>query len=162
MLEKFLKDRGSDFSKYKNTVPSFVPLQKQDWIRFLVVCLATLVLDLSWLGGLMRNFYSTHSASVARLSEAGGFDAILWAAALVYFAIPLGVSFFAIIPGNPARSLFRGMILGLVIYVTYDLTNIALLKSWPLELAIVDVIWGPILCGLAAVAGSAVKENDVE
>jgi uncharacterized membrane protein len=42
------------------------------------------------------------------------------------------------------------MFFGLVTYATYDLTNLATLKDWPLIITIIDLIWGTVLCGLVS------------
>ena len=34
---------------------------------------------------------------------------------------------------------------GLITYATYDLTNLATLKDWPVLLSIVDMLWGTFL-----------------
>mgnify|MGYP000598136462 CR=1 FL=1 len=76
----------------------------------------------------------------------------MWAAAGVYVFIPLGIQFFALSKNVKTRldATFKASIYGLTLYTVYEFTNIALLKSWPLEMAIVDIIWGPILCGVTA------------
>jgi len=50
-------------------------------------------------------------------------------------------------------ALVLGLLLGLVAYGTYDMTNLATLRRWPLALALVDLSWGSLLTGLAALAG---------
>ncbi len=52
--------------------------------------------------------------------------------------------------GEWTDALWRGALLGLVAYGTYDLTNQATLKGWSVELTIVDMIWGTVLTGAAA------------
>ena len=81
----------------------------------------------------------------------GSFDVVYWAAAGVYFFIPLGVVIFGCIQAKDrVQALFKGYIFGLVLYGTYDLTNMALLKNWPIEMSVIDIIWGPFLCGLTS------------
>jgi uncharacterized membrane protein len=41
----------------------------------------------------------------------------------------------------------------LIAYSTYDLTNYAILKAWPLGLSVVDVAWGTFMTALAATGG---------
>ena len=116
-----------------------------------------------WLGNLFNQFYVTQAKSVARIVELNGnlgFDTLYWAAGLVYFFIPLGISYFAC-EGAKSRSMafFRGALLGLVMYTIYEFTNLALIKNWPLEMALIDILWGPILCGLSAMIGFKKVEN---
>ena len=72
----------------------------------------------------------------------------------VYFFIPLGISYFAC-SGSKTRSMafFKGALFGLVMYTIYEFTNLALIKNWPLEMALLDILWGPALCGLSAMVG---------
>jgi uncharacterized membrane protein len=57
--------------------------------------------------------------------------------------------------GSFARALCTGAFFGLVTYATYDLTNLATLKGWPLGVTIVDIAWGMTLCTVVAAAGYA-------
>jgi uncharacterized membrane protein len=41
--------------------------------------------------------------------------------------------------------LIYGAFFGLVTYATYDLTNLATLKDFPLLVTIVDLVWGMVL-----------------
>jgi uncharacterized membrane protein len=43
-----------------------------------------------------------------------------------------------------------GALFGFFTCVTYDLTNLALLKNWPLNNVIVDILWGVVLCTTVA------------
>ena len=38
-----------------------------------------------------------------------------------------------------------GALFGLITYATYDLTNLATIKDWPLLVTVVDLIWGTVL-----------------
>jgi uncharacterized membrane protein len=40
-----------------------------------------------------------------------------------------------------------GALLGLVAYGTYDFTNQATLKNWPVIVTVVDLIWGAVITG---------------
>jgi uncharacterized membrane protein len=46
-----------------------------------------------------------------------------------------------------------GAIFGMITYATYDLTNLATLKEWPLSVTIIDIIWGTSLSTATAIAG---------
>jgi uncharacterized membrane protein len=45
---------------------------------------------------------------------------------------------------------FKGAIFGFVAYATYDLTNLATLKDWPLAITIIDLVWGTLLTASTA------------
>jgi len=73
-----------------------------------------------------------------------------WPAALIFYLLFIaGLVVFVIQPGLAAKSLFKTVLLaalfGLVTYATYDLTNLATIKNWPLIVTIVDLIWGMLL-----------------
>ncbi|MGH9200042.1 MAG: DUF2177 family protein [Vicinamibacterales bacterium] len=119
--------------------------------QFAVALTAVVVLDAVWLGLLMRNFYRTQFAPIARMS--GGVLAPVWpAAAAVYVLLALGVVAFAVPIGHDvATAALRGGLLGLVIYGVYDLTNHATLKNWSGAVTVVDITWGAVLCALVTV-----------
>jgi len=52
-----------------------------------------------------------------------------------------------------------GALLGLFAYGTYDLTNLATLKGWPVFLSILDMAWGTAATSVSAVAGKSVIDR---
>lgn len=52
-----------------------------------------------------------------------------------------------------------GMIFGLVTYGTYDLTNQATIKDWPIIITIVDLAWGSLLAGISSLIGALVMRK---
>lgn len=58
----------------------------------------------------------------------------------------VGVVFFVIAPavekGNIGYALYAGALFGIVAYATYDLTNLATMKGFPLKITIIDLVWG--------------------
>ncbi|MFT5020496.1 MAG: putative membrane protein, partial [Polaribacter sp.] len=64
---------------------------------------------------------------------------------------------FAILPAVETDSVksavIYGALFGFFCYATYDLTNLATLKGFPLKVVVVDMIWGTILTGLVSTAG---------
>ena len=76
------------------------------------------------------------------------------AAVLFYVLYVAGVLFFAALPARGWMVAFgMGAALGFFAYMTYDLTNMATLKVWPVWLAALDISWGTLVTGLAAAAG---------
>jgi uncharacterized membrane protein len=115
------------------------------------------VLDYLWLGLLASGLYKRQLGSFLRLSG-GGLDPVVWAALVVYLAIPLGVVLFAlprVSAANPVGSaLFWGAIYGLILYAVYDMTNYSLVRDWPLSLSLIDIGWGGVLNALATLAAA--------
>ena len=70
---------------------------------------------------------------------------------------PVGLLYFAVLPQSQdaglAQSLLRGALFGLFAYGTYDLSNLATLKGWPVQVAVVDIAWGMLASCLATLAG---------
>ena len=88
-------------------------------------------------------------------------DPVNWAAAIVFYLLFLaGIVFSVTLPaaraGSLARALATGAFFGLVAYATYDLTNLATLKGWPIGVTVVDICWGMVLTASVAAAGYAV------
>lgn len=75
---------------------------------------------------------------------------INWPVAIIFYLLfIIGLVIFAIAPAIEKKSLasavLMGGLFGFFTYATYDLTNLATLKNWPLTVSIVDIIWGTIL-----------------
>ena len=110
-----------------------------------------------WLGVIAKNFYREKLSFIFTGLEN-------WQAALIfYFIYIFGILYFAVLPGFEHHQwktvLFNGAFLGFLCYATYDLTNMATIKQWPLSIVVVDIIWGTILTGSVAIASyfSAIK-----
>ena len=108
-------------------------------------------IDIAWIGGFAKKFYWGNMGSLLK-------DDINWVAALVFYLLYIaGIFVFAILPAVKAESLqhaiIYGALFGFFCYATYDLTNLATMKGFPLRVAIVDMIWGVILTGSVATAG---------
>jgi len=54
------------------------------------------------------------------------------------------IVFFIIAPNKTAA---EGAFLGGIIYGVYDFTNHAILTNYSMALAVMDMVWGAILCG---------------
>lgn len=78
-------------------------------------------------------------------------------AALFYLIVTTGIVVFAVAPSLSGPSwtsaALRGAFFGLVAYATYDLTNQATLRGWPVTITVADLIWGTVLTAAAATAG---------
>jgi len=117
-----------------------------------VVSLVTfLALDFAWLGLIARGFYRRQ---LGHLLSAD----VRWVPAILFYALFVAaVVVFVIAPaverGSFGRALLLGGFFGIVTYATYDLTNLATLKSFPALVAAVDMTWGCILTGAVAAVG---------
>jgi uncharacterized membrane protein len=103
------------------------------------------VIDLLWLGVIAKDFYQRKLGYLMR-------PQVNWTAAILFYLIFIaGIVLFAVKPaleqGSPMRALVLGALFGFFAYATYDLTNLATVKDWPLAVTIVDLVWGTVLCG---------------
>lgn len=68
-----------------------------------------------------------------------------------------GIVFFAVLPalenGGLGKAALNGAVLGLVAYATYNLTNQATLRDWPLAVTLADIPWGAFVTAVGASAG---------
>ena len=101
------------------------------------------VIDMIWLGLVAKNFYQ---GQIGFLMKAN----VNWVAAIIFYLLFIvGLVIFVISPAVENNSLKQailyGALFGLISYATYDLTNLATLKDWPLLVTIVDLIWGTVL-----------------
>lgn len=129
---------------------------KEIVLTYLLMLVVFLAIDLVWLGVITKKFYQKHL---------GGFfsDKVNWTAAgIFYLLFILGVMIFSVYPAVAQDSLMRalifGVLFGLFTYATYDLTNLATLKDWPVPIVIVDIIWGMVLCGTVSGLGFGVAK----
>lgn len=100
-------------------------------------------IDMTWLGIIAKKFYREQIGHLLK-------PEVNWIAAVTFYLLFLaGLVYFVIEPAMQKQSLtdalLRGAFFGLVTYATYDLTNLAVTKDWPLLVTIVDLIWGTIL-----------------
>jgi uncharacterized membrane protein len=110
-----------------------------------------LALDFAWLTTVGQTVYRP------ALKELFATDVRLVPAVAFYAIYVAGVMVLAVVPGVRANAVLTavalGAALGFVAYATYDLTNMATLKVWPLRVALLDMAWGTFLSALAAGVG---------
>jgi uncharacterized membrane protein len=107
--------------------------------------------DMIWLGLIASSFYKKHLGYLMA-------PEVNWPAAIIFYLLfILGIMVFVVIPGVKENSLpdtlIRAALFGLITYATYDLTNLATIRDWPLIVTIVDLIWGTVLSTLVSTAG---------
>ena len=118
--------------------------------------IALLVVDLVWIGVIAKPLYQ---AGIGHLMAP---QPNLPAALVFYLIFPLGLLLFAVLPGAGGawgKTLVSGALFGFFAYATYDLTNLATLKGWPLGLSLIDMAWGSLVSALASAAGKAALER---
>lgn len=114
-------------------------------------------MDLLWLGVIAKSFYRARLGFILS-------DKVNWAAAVIfYFIYCAGVLWFAVLPslenGEWHTALINGCLLGLLCYATYDLTNMATIAKWPLQITLIDIAWGAFITGTVSVSTHLVAVN---
>ena len=134
-------------------------------LKYLPAYIATIIfmfiIDLIWLSQIAQPLYQDGighlMASRPRLEFA----------AIFYLIFVLGLMWFAVRPNVQIKSVkstfVAGALFGFFVYASYDLTNLALLKDWPLKLSIIDMVWGTLLSGTCAAVAKLVfnKTNKI-
>lgn len=118
---------------------------------FIATLLAFLLLDLIWLTQFAIGMFQRTIGSLLRASPS--IPAIvafylIYAAALTALAVMPGIE-----RGSILEAAWRSALLGLAAYATYDLTNYATLKDWPLSVALMDLAWGTFASMVAGMLG---------
>lgn len=106
------------------------------------------IIDLVWLGVVAKGFYQKNLKYILSPD-------VNWTAAIIFYLMYIaGILIFAVLPGVAKDSVRHaalwGALFGFFTYATYDLTNLALLKDWPLNIVVVDILWGVVLCTVVA------------
>jgi uncharacterized membrane protein len=110
---------------------------------FLIALPVFFVIDMVWLVLVAKKFYQEQIGFLMKPD-------INWFAAIIFYLLFIaGMVVFVISPAVEKHSwvhaLIFGALFGLITYATYDLTNLATLKDWPILLTVVDLIWGTVL-----------------
>ena len=125
--------------------------------KYLAAYLATTVvmvaLDILWLGVIAKSMYQQ---AIGHLMA----EQPRLLVALVFYALyPVALLVFAIAPqaNDPAwgKALLMGALFGFFAYATYDLSNLATLRDWPIRMTLIDMVWGTVVSALSAGAGKA-------
>ena len=116
---------------------------------FLIALPVFFAIDMVWLAVVAKNFYQKQVGSLMKPN-------INWVAAIIFYLLFItGLIVFVISPAVVKQSwvhaLLFGALFGLITYATYDLTNLATMKDWPLLVTVVDLIWGAVLAASISV-----------
>lgn len=121
-------------------------------VAWLVTFIVMLIIDLLWLGVIAKSLYQQGMGDLMSPQPRVGI------AALFYLMYPIGLVIFAVMPGVDANSVMRagvlGALFGLFAYSTYDLTNLSVVRDWPVALSFIDIAWGTLVSGVSAAAGA--------
>ena len=115
---------------------------------YLTFLISLVVVDLIWFLGIAKTLYQD------QMGDLMASEPKLAAGAAFYLLYALGVCIFVIVPALNKQSGFNavlyGALFGFFCYMTYDLTNLAVIRDFPTKLAFVDISWGSVVTGLSA------------
>ena len=117
---------------------------------YFATLIAFFAIDMIWLGLVARTFYRKYLGFLMAPNPN-------WLAAIIFYLLFIvGILVFVVVPGLKESSLkttlLRAALFGLITYATYDLTNLATVKDWPVLVTVVDMIWGMILSVIVSLA----------
>ena len=128
-----------------------IPSLKQYLAAYVAAFLVMGALDFLWIGVLMTDFYKVRLGALMLEQPRMG------AAALFYLLYIFGVTWFGVRPGLKAGQLGvaagSSALFGVIAYATYDLTNLATLKTWFVDLTVIDMVWGATISAASGSAG---------
>jgi uncharacterized membrane protein len=118
---------------------------------FAAMAVAFMAVDLLWLGLIAKKIYQNQIGHLMKTSPN-------WTAALIFYALfIIGTMIFCVIPAAEKNSLnhalLYGALFGFFTYMTYEITNYAVLKTWPLGIVPIDIIWGIALTSIISIVG---------
>ncbi len=128
------------------------------WLAYFAVTFVVFMgIDLIWLGFVAKNIYSKYLGYLMAPN-------VNWLAALIFYVIFIvGVLYFVIAPSLVDRDftqlVIRAMLFGFMTYATYDLTNLATVRDWPITITIIDLIWGTTLSTSVSVISYLIITN---
>ena len=114
-------------------------------------------IDMVWLGLVAKNFYAKQIGFLMKTD-------VNWTAAILFYLLYIaGLVVFVISPALEKNSwthaVLFGALFGLIAYATYDLTNLATIKNWPLVVTVVDLIWGMVLSASVSTIGFLIAKK---
>lgn len=119
------------------------------WKLYFITLPIFFAVDMAWLGLIAKNFYAKYVGTLMKPN-------VNWPAAITFYLLfVVGIVIFVLLPSIDKQSwtnaLILGALFGMISYATYDLTNLATLKNWPLIVTLVDIAWGATLGAVVSV-----------
>ncbi len=120
--------------------------------RFSIVFVVFLIIDMVWLVKIAPSFYKNHLGHLMA-------EKVSYLPALVfYITYIIALLVFVINPamaaGSLAKAAYLGALIGFAMYGTYDLTNMATLRDWPMIVTVVDLMWGTFITSTTSVVST--------
>ncbi len=129
----------------------------QSFIIYLCTFLVFIIIDLIWLGFIAKSFYRHQLSNLMA-------ENVKWVPALIFYTVyAIGVLLLVVLPAadesSLSQALLMGALLGFISYSTYDLSNMATIKNWPIRVVLADIIWGTILTAMVSLISYLVAQS---
>jgi uncharacterized membrane protein len=120
-------------------------------LTYVVTLVVFGVLDAIWLGLISGSMYRATLGDIL-------LDKFRVAPAVVFYLLNIVGLLVFVIPGAPGpeswkTTLLYGALFGIFTYATYDLTNLATLRAFTLQLTVADIVWGAFVTAVASTLG---------
>lgn len=125
-------------------------------LSYILTFIVFILIDLTWIGIIAKDFYNKQLGSFLS-------GEVNWPAAIFFYLLFIvGIFVFVIVPALQKNSLGSALVLGalfgFVTYATYDLTNLATVKDWPIKVVVIDMLWGAALTCVVSGAGFLISK----
>ncbi|HYF29404.1 MAG TPA: DUF2177 family protein [Candidatus Paceibacterota bacterium] len=121
---------------------------KNTLVLALLIVPTLIILDLLWIGLIAQGIYQDQIGYLLAT------EVTWWAALLFYVIYGVALAHFVVLPaiklGDMRRALYNGLLFGLAAFATYDLTNLATVRDWPVALTFIDMVYGTIVAGVTS------------
>lgn len=118
---------------------------------YILTFVVFLLIDFIWLKFVATGLYSS------KIGHLMATNAKLIPAILFYAIYVVGVVVLVVLPGYEAKNMWKailfGALFGMISYSTYDLTNLATLKDWPVSITLIDIAWGTLVTTITSLSG---------
>ena len=125
-------------------------------LAYLGVAVVMIALDMLWLGVVAKTMYQQGIGHL--MAEKPNVPV----AAAFYAVFALGIVVFAVMPqtggADWGKTITMAALFGFFAYATYDLTNLATLRDWPVHLTVIDIAWGVCVSAISAAGGKAAMD----
>lgn len=125
-----------------------ISLTWTDVRNYLIILGVFLAIDAVWLMVIAKKLYAQHLGYLMAATPN------LLAALIFYLLFAVGLQVFIVYPaltaGHWAAALLPGLLFGLITYATYDLTNLATVRDWPVLITVIDLLWGSFVSGVTS------------
>jgi uncharacterized membrane protein len=122
---------------------------------YAVMLMVFIACDLLWIGVIAQPMYQQGIGHL--MTDQPNLNAAIF----FYLIYPAGLLYLVPAIQRPMDKwrdvILPAAIFGFVAYATYDLSNLATLKDWPVQMSIIDMAWGTCLAVVTAFAGRMIR-----